>query len=152
MPNFEMESILKSDIERLSKELFTMKGVNEELYPIVTMSAPTIWKSKPITDWPKNTKLFKSRINFLGYIPIDLHDFEFSDISKDGFKENSSSLMNKQWKHERSIVQSGDDVIVRDRVDYESKVGLVGLLLKPVYKSIFRHRHSKLKAKYGTIS
>ena len=152
MPNFEMESILTSDIEKLSKELFTMNGVNEELFPIINMSAPTMWKSKPITDWPKNRTLFKSRINFLGYIPIDLHRFEFSDTSKYGFKECSSSLMNKRWKHERSIIQSGDNVIVRDRVNYESKVGIMGLLLKPVYTSIFKHRHSRLKAKYGKVS
>ncbi|WP_290537229.1 hypothetical protein [Alcanivorax sp.] len=58
---FEVSSNLKISPEDVS-ELLTMRGVNRELSPIIRMTAPADWSSKPIFEWPTGKELFSSWI------------------------------------------------------------------------------------------
>src|SRR5690554_7620371 len=81
-----------------------MKGVNRELSPIIRMTAPSEWSSKPIFEWPTGKVLFSSSILLFGILPIDRHTFFFQSIDRQrGFAEASSSLTNKLWHHRREI-------------------------------------------------
>jgi hypothetical protein len=149
MPNFEMESELAVSSNELAHDTLNMSGVNYELGPLLKMSAPDIWQSKSITDWPTNQNLFTSNILLLGLIPIDRHYFNFKTIDSFGFKENSKSLMNSLWSHERLIKSVGYGSVIKDVIIYESKLGILGNLFMPIYKAIFKHRHNRLRAKYS---
>lgn len=149
MPSFVVASTVKSKPEKLSKDLLTMAGVNEELHPFLHMSSPIEWRTQPISGWPINTRLFKSWITLAGVIPVDRHQFEFKAIHRHGFKECSSSFFNHEWHHERTIEASAEHSIIRDSVHYTSKVAVAGILMKPLYQAIFKHRHRKLRLKYG---
>lgn len=144
MPNFQLSSTLKQDANTVRKNIFTMKGVNAELYPFIKMTAPNDYITKSILEWPKNEFLFNSVLLLGGVIPIDLHRFKFVALGQHGFEEDSCTLMNKRWNHKREIVTSRDGCVVTDRVSYEPRIALVGKLLKPVYQFIFKHRHKKL--------
>lgn len=149
MPSFEIETQLAVSPNELAHDSLSMSGVNFELGPLLKMSAPDIWQSKPITEWPTNQNLFGSNVLLLGLIPIDRHYFKFRTISSFGFNESSKSVMNKLWSHERIIKSAGSGSVVKDIIIYESKLGISGNLFMPIYKAIFKHRHNRLRAKYS---
>ena len=151
MPKFEIETPLAVSPEQLSADLLNMAGVNNELYPLLKMTAPRQWIEKPIFQWPVNSTLFSSAILLFGFIPMDVHRFKFTSVNTMGFKESSSTLINSLWLHERSILSNGDGdgATIKDVVYYKSKLAVLGRLFKPVYKWIFIHRHKRLKLKYS---
>ena len=65
MPSFEMETQLAVSSNELAHDTLNMSGVNYELGPLLKMSAPDIWQSKSITEWPTNQNLFSSNILFI---------------------------------------------------------------------------------------
>jgi hypothetical protein len=148
MPSFEMETQLAVSSSELAHDTLNMSGVNYELGPLLKMSAPDLWQSKSITEWPTNQNIFSSNILLLGLIPIDRHFFNFKTVDSFGFKENSKSLMNSLWSHERLIKSAGSGSVIKDVIIYQSKLGIVGNLFMPIYKAIFKHRHNRLRAKY----
>ncbi|WP_284380908.1 hypothetical protein [Litoribrevibacter albus] len=151
MISFELQSKLDESADTLSKALLTMGGVNNELGPYIRMSAPARWSSMSLADWPTNEVLFTSWITLFGVLPIDLHRFKFEETNEQGFKETSSSLMNRAWHHSRLITELDEGCLVTDTVQYQSKLGPVGRLFLPVYKAIFKHRHRRLISRYGQL-
>lgn len=149
MPSFEIETQLTVSANELAYDALTMLGVNYELGPLLKMTAPDNWQSKPITHWPTNQRLFTSTILLLGLIPIDRHYFNFTKIDNSGFNENSKSLMNSLWSHKRVIKNNGSGSVITDVIMYKSKLGVLGIIFMPIYKAIFKHRHNRLKSKYA---
>lgn len=147
-----METSLPVNPDQLASDLLLMSGVNYELSPLLKMSAPQKWATKPISKWPVNSYIFSSTILLFGLIPIDLHRFKLLSVNGMGFKESSKTLFNSQWSHQRTISSNGSGAKVRDVVYYNSKLGFLGCLFKPLYKSIFAHRHKRLKSKYAKNS
>ena len=128
----------------------TLRGVNTELWPLVRMTAPGSWANRPIVDWPVQKHLFNSWILILGLLPADRHRFYLRSVTPgEGFVEASSSTINAKWTHERRItpVQGGCRIV--DRVEYRCRLAMLGYLLLPVYKYVFRRRHRNLRARYG---
>lgn len=149
MPSFEVRSEIVGSVEDISCELLNMGGVNYELFPFLRMTAPFDWSNKSLTTWPTDTHIFNSVILLFGLLPVDFHRFKFSKVWDSGFKEASSSLVNREWKHERTIVQQGEYCAIQDVVEYVPKISFLGKIMKPVYKAIFGYRHKRLKTKYA---
>jgi len=125
--------------------LLTMKGVNKELSPLIRMTAPSEWSDRAISEWPTGRTLFSSWILLFGVIPIDRHSFFFQSIDRQrGFVEESSSLTNRLWCHSREIDWSGSSCRITDTVEFQCRLPLLGYLLAPVYRFVFRHRHKVL--------
>ncbi len=112
------------------------------------MTAPKEWEESSITEWPIGTNLFTSTILLFGLIPVDFHKFKFLDIQTTSFQECSTSLVNRQWRHYRSIEQQGSACVIYDTVEYIPKSKILGILIKPLYRAIFSHRHKRLKTRY----
>ena len=151
MPGFSIESELPVDVGRLSRELFSMAGVNRELSPLVRMSAPADWRERPLGEWPRGVFLFRSVIALFGLVPIDLHHFRLMEGDGSGFEERSRSILNREWHHRRMLSPCAPGARVRDVVEYRSRLGPLGWLLWPVYRGVFAWRHRRLRSRYGTI-
>jgi hypothetical protein len=124
--------------------------VNAELRPWVHMTAPGAWKSRPLIEWPAGRQLFSSWVLLFGFLPVDLHFLCLERIDPErGFDERSSSFSNRFWQHSRSVVPCEGGCIVSDRVEYASRLPLLGAILLPVYRAIFDSRHRFLRRKYG---
>jgi hypothetical protein len=149
VPKFEAHSRIEGDQKLVARELLTMEGVNHELHPIVKMTASSEWAKKPLTEWPVNIALFTSTILLFGLVPVDAHTFRLRDVHSNGFQESSSSLVNNEWNHRRTISNQPSGCLVHDVVEYLPKVSILGQMMKPIYKAIFNHRHKRLKRKYG---
>lgn len=141
---FECLSEHNIDVEILRKNAFTMKGVNFELFPLVKMTSPKNYSGMSILKWPQNQHVFTSILLLGGIIPIDYHKFTFVALAQNGFEECSTTLLNKEWCHKRTIVDSDGISMVIDKVSYKPYVPFIGWLMKPVYKSIFEYRHKRL--------
>ena len=148
MIEFECSSEHNIDVETLGKNVFSMSGVNFELSPLVRMTSPRRYLDISILEWPKNQRVFTSVLLLGGLIPVDYHKFLFVALEPDGFEERSSTLMNKEWRHKRTVVASGGTSWVIDKVSYQPRSPFFGLLMKPIYKFIFEHRHKRLDGKY----
>ena len=130
--------------------LLTMKAVNRELSPLIRMTAPSEWSSKPIFEWPTGKVLFSSWMLLFGILPIDRHTFFFQSIDRQwSFAEASSSLINKLWHHRRKVDRSGASCRVTDTVEFQCRLPLLEYVLAPVYHFIFTHRHRVLRSYYG---
>ncbi len=129
-----------------------MSGVNYELGPTLKMTTPKQWQEKPLHEWPTGETVFCSKILLFGFLPIDLHWIKFESVSGDGFRELSSSLINREWLHERKVSSLDSCTVVRDEVGYECKLKVLGNLLLPIYKRVFTHRHQRLVKKYRVNS
>lgn len=125
-------------------DLLTMTAVNQELFPLIRMTASKKWHNQPIYEWKTDKKLFNSVILLFGVFPVDLHFFNMTNVSPNGFQENSSSLINKHWKHKRTIDTDEQIITIIDEVNFKARLPFIDIILKPVYKQIFFHRHRKL--------
>lgn len=149
MPRFELETYLPVCPTDLISFTFNMAGVNYELGPLLKMSAPDMWESKALNLWPTNQDLFSSNILLLNTIPIDRHTFFFHSIDSFRFNEQSKSILNKSWSHERKIEHKGSGSVIKDTIIFKSRLSVLGFLFTPIYKAVLKHRHNRLKTKYS---
>ncbi len=144
-------SDLEASAERVWKQVGTMAGVNAELAPWLTMTAPPASPLARIEDAPVGRFLFASWLLFRGVVPIDRHFFQLTSVDPGlGFVEESTSWSQARWKHERSIASRGDEACtLTDRLTFTPRLGLAMPLVKRVVGAIFRHRHDVLRMTFG---
>ena len=126
-----------------------LASVNTELSPF-KMSAPPDWRHKPITQWPVQKRLFHSWILLFGFLPLDRHSFRLQRIRSDGFDEASTSIINRAWRHQRTIDSTATGCCITDTLCYECRLPLLGILLQPLYRLVFKRRHRYLRRHFGT--
>jgi len=149
MRSFEIKSNLAIEASEFWPNC-SLKSVNWELAPLIRMTAPADWQSRPIEGWPVGVELFKSWILLFGVLPVDRHSFCLREIAPGfGFYERSSSWTSREWNHDRTVVANDHGCTVIDRVAVVSRAALLEPLLMPIYRLIFRHRHRRLRKKYA---
>jgi hypothetical protein len=152
MPEFTIQSNLNVDPNTFWAAT-SMQSVNWELAPIVRMTAPPEWTNCPLEQWEAGRDLFKSWVLLFGIIPVDRHSFRLREIIDGvGFRESSSSWINRRWNHDRTVVAREAGCTVTDHVAVAGRVPILRSCLMPVYKLVFRHRHRRLRRKYGTLA
>ena len=150
MPTFTIQTELRTTPVVFWKEM-SMSAVNAELSPLVRMSAPALWRQCPLDQWATGKVLFRSVVLLFGVVPVDLHSLRLEAIypNQRGFLERSHSWCNKRWQHERTTKPSAAGCVVQDTVTVESRIPMVASFLTPIYRLVFRHRHNRLKTRYG---
>jgi ligand-binding SRPBCC domain-containing protein len=58
-------------------------------------------------------------------------------------------LSQRVWEHERWVEPRDGGCVVRDRLRFEPRLGLPGKWVEPVIRAIFRHRHRRLRRRFG---
>ena len=119
-------------------------GVNHELAPILRMTHPARFRS--LSDIPANGHChFISVILFMGAIPIDLHRLAFRAFDYGhSFRERSTNLLMRSWRHDRSVRSVSDGVVIRDACEFEPRLLVPGILLLPIVRRLFKRRHKRL--------
>jgi len=145
-----IRSRINCPLEQMQGRLFTMRQVNNELAPWIHMSAPEPWANLDIRHWPTGETLFRSTIYLFGLIPVDRHQFGMASQSPSGFREQSRSLLQKSWIHERHIVAEGNRTLITDRIFFTPRLQGLALLLRPIYSWLFKHRHRRLEKAFKT--
>jgi ligand-binding SRPBCC domain-containing protein len=148
----QVSSTLSATASEVWKQVSTMRGVNHELMPLVRMTAPAASVSVPFTALPTQRAAFSSWLLLFGILPFDLHRLRLDEVWEGGFHENSTSLVHRVWRHDRSVKAEETGCTVTDVVQFEPRIPLLGYVLLPVVRHIFQHRHRRLKAMFGANS
>lgn len=129
----------------------TMAGVNDELMPIVRMTHPARLQSLTDVDVQPGVVLHRCWLLLGGVLPIDRHALALESVMEgEGFDEESTSWLQRRWRHERRLVDApGGGTAVSDRLVVVPRVGVAAPLTRWVVGVIFRHRHRRLVARFG---
>ena len=127
-----------------------MTGVNEELMPIMRMTFPAGASGMSLADAPLGCVAFHSWILLFGWIPIDRHALTLTEVRDGfGFREDSSSWSQRQWRHERTLEDIDGGCIVRDRLTFSARIPWFEPVLAGIVRTLFQHRHGRLRRRYG---
>lgn len=128
----------------------TMRGVNEELWPLFRMTYPPACERLSPASIPVGRRAFRSWLLLGGLVPVDYDDLTFAEIAPgEGFLETSTMLTQRAWRHERRLRPSARGCALLDRVAYEPRVRLAGPAFGALVAASFRHRHRRLRGTFG---
>jgi len=146
-----VESKLSTTPEVLWARVCTMEGVNEELSPWVRMSVPSEARGHSLNDVALGELAFRSWLLLLGFLPFDRHALCLVEMEPGRrFLERSSSFLQKLWEHERIVEPCEGGARIVDRLKVEPRLFFVSLLSRFVVRALFRHRHRRLRRRFGT--
>jgi len=130
----------------------TMPGVNAELAPLVRMTYPAELPTFSSVEVVPGEVAFRSWVLLFGVVPFDRHALAFEQvIDGEGFVEESTSWMQRRWRHERRLAdRSGGGCVVIDRLAIQPRIGMMGPLVRFAVRRVFDHRHARLRRHFGT--
>jgi hypothetical protein len=119
--------------------------------PIVRMTVPRGLERLDPEKVPIGRPIGRSWILLFGVLPIDYDDITLVRLDPGrGFLERSPMLTQRLWEHERTIEPDGAAAcVITDRVRYEPKLPLPRGALTPLFRTVFRHRHRRLRRHFG---
>lgn len=150
--NLEFSSEVATPRDAVWAVVSTMRGVNDELGPWVKMSHPP--EAESLTDLDllePGEVLFHSWLLFLGVVPFDRHALALVEVvDGEGFVEESTSWLQRRWRHERRLTSpSPDTCVVTDRLIVTPRIGFVAPIVRRIVGAMFRHRHRRLRRRFG---
>ena len=148
---FEVSSRLHAPADEVWSRATTAAGVNAELMPLVRMTVPRGLGDLDIASVRPGTRLGRSWLLLGGLIPFDYDDIVIERVEPGrAFHEHSTMGSQRSWRHERRVEPAGGGACtVLDRIRFEPRVPFAAPLLLPVVRLFFRHRHRRLRRRYG---
>jgi ligand-binding SRPBCC domain-containing protein len=144
-------SQLAAPVRAVWAEVSTMRGVNRELAPLVKMTHPAAADSLSQAEVPLGQVAFHSWLLLFRVLPFDRHALRLLEVVPDaGFREDSSSWLQRHWRHERWLEPLGSDgTLLTDRVEFEPRLAPLLPLVERLVARIFAHRHRQLHRAFG---
>jgi ligand-binding SRPBCC domain-containing protein len=148
-----VSSRLAAQPERVWEWITTPEGINAEMRPYLRMTLPRGVERIDLETIELGKPLGRSWILLFGLIPFDYDDITLVRIEEGrGFLERSRMLSQRTWEHERTLEPAGPgECRITDRVRWEPRLGLPGRPLRPVIRWFFRHRHRRLRQRFGGV-
>jgi ligand-binding SRPBCC domain-containing protein len=132
------------------ERVITPEGVNEELRPLLRMTVPRGLDGFGIEDVRPGERIGRSWVLLFGLVPFDYDDIRLERVDPGrGFLERSRMLSQRLWEHERTLEPLDGGCALSDRIAWEPRLPLPGTLLRPLIALVFRHRHRRLRRRFG---
>jgi ligand-binding SRPBCC domain-containing protein len=150
--SFEVSSRLDAPAAEVWAFATTAQGINEELMPIVRMTVPRgLGKDFGLADVVAPQRVGRSWLLLGGLIPFDYDDIGIERIGPGFvFVERSTMLSQRNWDHDRSVEPLGEHgCVVTDRIRFVPRLPGIAPLLRPIFQFTFRHRHRRLRRRFG---
>jgi ligand-binding SRPBCC domain-containing protein len=145
-----VSSRLDADPAKVWDRVTTPAGINDEIRPIMRMSVPAGVDRLDPEKIELGTRIGRSWVFLFGLVPFDYDDLILVGLDPGRrFLERSSMLSQRVWEHERTLEPAGAGCLITDRVSWEPRLGLPGRPLRPLIGFIFRHRHRRLRRRFG---
>jgi ligand-binding SRPBCC domain-containing protein len=152
MPTITHTSELAAPRDDVWRHATTMQGVNSELMPLVKMTVPSEARGLSIADAPTGEVAFHSWLLLGGALPFDRHALKLERIEPGWeFVEESTSLMQKRWRHVRTLEDIDGGCRVTDEVTVEPRVPFLASIAARIVDRIFTHRHEQLREQFGVF-
>jgi ligand-binding SRPBCC domain-containing protein len=147
----EQQSLLAASPGAVWAWVSTFEGINDELGPLMRMTAPARVRALDPSDVVLGERIFRSWVLLFGVIPIDYDDLTLIALEPGrGFHERSQMLSMRVWEHRRTLDPAGDQATrVSDRLSFEPRLPGSGPLLERIIRAMFRHRHRRLRRRFG---
>lgn len=150
----EISSSLVVERPKLWGHIVRMANVNKELMPYIHMTYPSDMTELPSgVEIPPGVTIFTSVLLLFGIIPIDLHYLRLDRIVEGkAFYENSTTLLQRYWKHTRTLTDIGNGVTqLTDNVEFMPRISFLGPFVLMIVRFIFQHRHRQLKKSFKFV-
>jgi ligand-binding SRPBCC domain-containing protein len=147
----ERQSVLAASPEAVWERVSTFEGINDELGPVLRMTAPARVRRLEPAEVVLGERIFRSWVLLFGVLPIDYDDLTLIALEPGrGFHERSRMLSMRVWEHERTLEPDGaTGCLVRDRLSFEPRLPGMGPLLERIVRATFKHRHARLRRRFG---
>ncbi|HWJ64417.1 MAG TPA: hypothetical protein VNS19_20765 [Acidimicrobiales bacterium] len=127
----------------------TFLGVNAELMPLCRMREPRSLRGRTLESYRPGERA-PCWLLAGGVVPFDRHLLGIESIEPgQGFVEESTTWLQRRWRHERTLTPAGDGTIVQDRLTIEPRVRFAAPLTSRMVARTFEHRHRRLRARFG---
>lgn len=147
-----VSSRLQAPPEAVWERVITAAGVNDELRPLLRMTVPRGLEDFGIDDVGPGQPLGRSWVLLFGLVPFDYDEICLERVDPGrGFLERSRMLSQRLWEHERTIEPRAGGCELTDRVAWEPRLPLPGALFRPLIWAVFKHRHRRLRARFGVL-
>ena len=153
MPEVVESSVVGASPEAVWRRVSSFEGVNDELRPVLRMTAPRHLRALDPAEVPLGERLFRSWVLLFGVLPFDYDDLTLVRIDPGrGFLERSKMLSQRLWEHERTLQPAAGGCRVTDRLRFEPRVPGTGALSAAFVRRVFRHRHRRLRRRFGSAT
>jgi ligand-binding SRPBCC domain-containing protein len=121
----ERKSVVDAPAADVWARIVTPEGINDEMRPVMTMSIPR-GAAFSIDNVPIGTPIGRAWLRLFGVLPFDYDDLVTAEVQPgQSFREESTMLSMRQWRHERSITPDGATrAVVHDRLTFQLRAGL----------------------------
>ena len=148
MIDLKFSSSLSADATEVWSAVSTMDGVNYELHPFMHMSTAG-HEALPTVITPGRV-VFRSWLLLFCVLPFDRHALALDRVDEKGFVEESSSWIQRRWRHVRRVTPDGEQgCIITDRLTIETRLRVAERLVAFTTERLFRHRHRRLRHRYA---
>lgn len=153
MAEIRVASRLAADPGAVWARVTTPEGVNEEMRPYLRMTLPRGVESLDLETVELGKPIGRSWILLFGLVPFDYDDLCLVRLDPGhGFLERSRMLSQRLWEHERTLTPVAGGCEIADRVRWEPRLGLLDRPLRPAIGWFFRHRHARLRRRFGDLT
>ena len=143
-------SLLKASREEVWAMVSTARGINDELWPWFRMTAPRRLREGGLAEVEIGRRICRSWVLLFGVLPVDYDDITLVRLEPPGgFLERSRTLSQRTWEHERTLEETPEGCVLTDRITYVPRLRVPDRALRPVYAAVFRHRHRRLRRRFG---
>ena len=150
MRSVQQESVLSASPDAVWARVSTFEGINDELRPLMRMTAPARIRALEPDDVVLGERIFRSWVLLFGVLPIDYDDLALVKLEPGrGFHERSRMMSMRVWEHERWLTPEGESCRVVDRLTFQARLPGMGPLLERFIRATFRHRHKRLRRWFG---
>ena len=147
---FEIASRLDASPEEVWARATTPEGINDELRPLLRMTVPRGFTSLEPGRIQLGEPLGRSWVLLGGLIPFDYDEITLVELEPGRrLVERGRLLSQRFWQHVRSVEPANGGCLLRDAVAWEPKLPVSGGALRPLFATIFRHRHRRLRRRFG---
>jgi ligand-binding SRPBCC domain-containing protein len=147
---FQIASRLEAGADQVWSRATTPEGINDELAPLLRMTIPPGFNSLEPDEIELGEPLGRSWVLLGGLIPFDYDEITLVELEPGRrFVERGRLLSQRMWEHVRSVEPVDGGCVIRDAVAWEPKLPVSGRALRPLFATIFRHRHRRLRRRFG---
>lgn len=152
MHSFRISSDLCAPPEVVWRQVTDLDGVNDELRPLVRMTAPPGLRDARIDDLPAGCRAGRSWLLLFGVLPVDFDDLTIAQHGPGHrFREESRMLTQSRWEHQRDVVAIEGGCRVVDSLNWQGRVAPLGALFALAVPILFQHRHRRLRHRFGEL-
>lgn len=149
---FEIRSRLAADANAVWAHASSLEGVNRELMPLCRMTFPAHARTLTEETVPLGQRLFRSWVLLGGVLPVDYDDLVLVELEPGRrFLERSTLATQRHWEHERILTPVEGGVELTDRLRFEPRLSWTLGASRVVVRTLFNHRHRRLRAIFGTV-